>query len=185
MKKYKTNEEYILDELYKTQEQLEIANKKIEELENQLKTPNNEEDMKCIYLSEKPNYFYSVEVASAYNWNKILKDNKKTPKFVEEALEDEKKLKKLFELKETKDNWYSSKISKVDERIYNYLFKDRKGNYSTIVLWGDDDISLYQIRNQNFLDKERAEEYRKEKVIETAKSYLKNYKDEFKEDKQC
>lgn len=182
MKKYKTNEEFVLDNLYKAQEELELANKKIEELEEQLNKPqNNDEDMNCIWLSEKPNYFYYVDVASAYNWNKILKDNKKTPKFVEAALKDEKKLKKLFDLKENKDTWSSYKISKVDERIYNYLFKERRGNYACITLWGDDDIGLYQIRNNTFLDKERAEEYRKERVIAIAKEYLKNYAEKFEE----
>lgn len=181
MKKYKTNEEFVLDNLYKTQEELELANKKIEELEEQLEKPETEEDMKCIYLSDKPNYFYVVSVASAYNWNRILKDNKKTPKFVEEALESEKKLKKLFDLK-SNESW-STKISEVSERIYNYLFKDRRGNYATITLWGDDDISFYQVRNDTFLDKERAEEHRKEKVIKTAKEYLKNYAEKFEEDK--
>ena len=179
MKKYKTNEEFVLDNLYKAQEQLELANKKIEELEEQLKKPENDTEMNCIYLSDKPNYFYCVEISSAYNWNKILKDNKKTPKFVEEALTDEKKLKKLFELEEKRDSWCSYKISKVDERIYNYLFKDRRGYYAVITLWGDDDMGFYQIRNQNFLDKERAEQYRKEKVISTANEYLKHYAEDF------
>lgn len=86
-------------------------------------------------------------------------------------------------MKENKDTWSSYKISKVDERIYNYLFKDRRGCYATITLWGDDDINLYQVRNSVFLDKERAEEYRKEKVINTAKEYLKHYAKQF-EDKE-
>lgn len=182
MKKYKTNEEFVLDNLYKTQEQLDLANKKIEELEEQLKKPQNEEDMNCIYLSDKPNYFYSVEVAGAYNWNRILKCNKKTPKFIEEALKDEKKLKQLYNLKN--EEYWQKTLSQVDERIYNYLFKERRGNYACITLWGDDDIGFYQIRNNCFLDKEQAEEYRKEKVIETAKCYLKHYAEKFdKEDK--
>lgn len=33
MTKFKTNEEYILNELYKAQEELQLANKKIEELQ--------------------------------------------------------------------------------------------------------------------------------------------------------
>ena len=185
MKKYKTNEEYVLDILNQTQEELELAKKKIEELEGELKkpVPENEEDMKCIYLSERPNYFYVVSISESYNWNKILKDNNKTPKFIEEALENEKKLKKLFDLKENKDTWSSYKISEIDERIYNYLFKDRRGNYATITLWGNNDISFYQVRNSVFLDKEKAEKYRKEKVIEQAKEYLKRYKDKYEEDK--
>lgn len=181
MKKYKTNEEYVLDNLYKTQEKLEIAEEKIKQLEEQLKKPENDNKMNCIYLSDKPNYFYIVEMSSEYHWNKILKDNKKTPKFVEEALEDDKKLKKLFSLIENSDTWSAYKISKIEERIYNYLFKDRRGNYATITLWGDNEINLYQIRNNVFLNKENAEEYRKEEVIKKAKYYLKNYADKFEE----
>ena len=46
MKKYKTSEEFVLDELYKTQEQLENANIKIAELEQQLDAPIEEEVIK-------------------------------------------------------------------------------------------------------------------------------------------
>ena len=179
MKKYKTNEEYVLDNLYKTQEELETANKKIEQLEEQLKTPQNEEEMNCIYLSDKPYYFYVVETTGAWKWNKILKDNKKTPKFVEQALENDNKLKKLYELEEKSNDFCKSKISEVDERIYNYLFKDRRGCYATITLWGNDSISLYEIKNDVFLDKENAENRRKEKVINIAKEYLKKYAEDF------
>lgn len=183
MKKYKSSEEFVLDNLYKVQEELELANKKIEELEEQLKQPESEEKMNCIYLSDKPNYFYVVNVSSAYDWNKILKDNKKTPKFVEEALENKNKLKKLYTLKENSDSWCASTISTIDERIYNYLFKDRRGCYAAITLWGDDDINLYQIGNHVFLDKEKSERHREEQVISTAKEYLKNYAKRFEEEK--
>lgn len=55
MTKFKTNEEYILNELYKAQEELYLANKKIEELKEKLKNDDTtEEDMNCIYLSDKP-----------------------------------------------------------------------------------------------------------------------------------
>lgn len=182
MTKFKTNEEYILNELYKTQEELMLANKKINELEEQLKTPSNEEDMNCIYLSDKPYYWYSVDVRSEYNWNKILKDNNKTPKLVEKALTDDKALKQLCKLKE-KDSWYSE-IGRVKERMYNYLLKGRNGIYSVIET-SNDNTYLYNIsdENDNYLIKEEAEEKLKEKMIKSINYYLKHYKDKFEEDK--
>ena len=110
------------------------------------------------------------------NWHCFCK---KTPKFVEQALEDEKKFEKLCQLKE-KDSWYSS-IGEVQERLYNYLFKDRKGRYSIIVL-NENDTYMYGVNNNVFLAKEEAQEYMKEKVKKEAEYYLKNYKDDFKED---
>ena len=182
MTKFKTNEEYILNELYKAQSDLELANKKIEELEERLDKPTNDENMNCIYLSDKPYYYYNVNVSSAYNWNKILKSNKKTPKFVEEALEDEKKFKRLCLLKE-KDNMWGSQIGEVDERLYNYLLKDRKDRYSVIVL-SSDHTYLYNVKeNGVFLNKEDAEAYRDERVRKEIADYLKHYKERFEETK--
>lgn len=183
MVKFKTNEEYILNELYKSQEELQLANKKINELEEQLKKDDtNTENMNCIYLSDKPNYWYYVEIKSTWNWNEILKINKKTPKFVEEALNDEKKLKILCNLK-SKD-WCSSPIAKINERIYNYLFKGRNNVYSVITT-NDDSSYMYDITNKdnNFLDKDEAENYLKEKMKKYINEYLKNYKDKFEETK--
>ena len=179
MTKFKTNEEYILNELYKAQEELQLAKKKIEELENRLKNDNsNEENMQCIYLSDKPYYWYVVSTQSEYNWNKILKDNNKTPKLVEQALTDDKKLKQLCSLKE-KDSWRTP-LGKVQERVYNYLFKGRNGVYSVIET-GKDSSYMYDITNKddNFLNKEEAETRLKEKLLKSIQYYLKNYKDKF------
>lgn len=44
MTKFKTNEEYILNELYKTQEELYLANKKIEELQEKLNKDDTKEE---------------------------------------------------------------------------------------------------------------------------------------------
>lgn len=183
MTKFKTNEEYILNELYKTQEELSLANKKIEELEEQLKNDDtNEGNMNCIYLSDKPNYWYSFRIQSTWNWNKILKDNNKTPELVEKALNDDKTLKQLCKLKE-KDSW-KSELGYVQERIYNYLFKGRNGLYSVIETTKDS-TNMYDINsnNDNFLTKEEAEAQFKEKMIKEINYYLKNYKDEFEEEK--
>lgn len=182
MAKFKTNEEYILNELYKTQDELVLANKKIEELEEQLKAPNNKEDMKCIYLSDKPYYWYNVDVRGEYDWNKILKDNNKTPELVEKALTDDKALKQLCKLKE-KDGWYSE-IGRVQERIYNYLLKGRNGIYSVIETT-ERNTSLYVISDEykHYLVKEEAEEKLKEMMIKSINYYLEHYKDKFVEDK--
>lgn len=183
MTKFKTNEEYILNELYKTQEELSLANKKIEELEEQLKNDDtNEGNMNCIYLSDKPNYWYSFSMQSTWNWNKILKENNKTPKFVEKALTDDKALKQLCKLKE-KDSW-RGEIGYVEERVYNYLFKGRNGLYSVIETTKDR-TNMYNISNENnhYLSKEEAEAQFKEKMIKEINYYLKNYKDKFEMEK--
>ena len=178
MTKFKTNEEYILNELYKTQEELQLANKKITDLEEQLKTPAREEDMNCIYLSEKPYYWYTFNIQGTYNWNKILKDNNKNPKLVEKALTDDKALKQLCKLKE-KDSW-RTELGYVNERIYNYLFKGRNGLYSVIETTKEHSY-MHNISSsdRNYLTKEEAEEKFKEEMIKEINYYLKHYKDKF------
>lgn len=180
--KFKTVEEYILNELYKTQGELQLANKKIKELEElkeQSKNDNvNEENMKCIFLSDKPYYWYRFNIESEYCWNKILKDNNKTPKLVEKALTDDNALKQLCKLKR-KDSW-GSVIGRIDERVYNYLFKGRNGLYSVIETWQDDSC-MYNIGKEykHYLSKEEAEEDFKKEMISRINYYLKNYKDGF------
>jgi hypothetical protein len=180
MTKFKTNEEYILNELYKAQEELQLANKKIEELEEQLRNPRTDEDMNCIYLSDKPNYWYHIDTTGVYNWNKILKDNNKKPEFVEEALKDEKKLLKLCSLKEKTSSWSPYQIGTLDERLYNYLFKDRKGRYSIITLT-DAHTYFYECSDTTFLHKEEAQAQLLEEVRKNAERYLKDYKDKYDE----
>ena len=183
MNKVKTNEEYILNELYKTQEELYLANKKIEELEEKLKNDDtNEENMNCIYLSDKPNYWYSYHLQSAWNWNKILKQNKKIPEFVEKALTDDKTLKQLCKLEEN-DSW-RSKIGEVRENVYNYLFKGRNGLYSVITT-NQNDTYMHNISNNDkaYLTKQECEEAFKKAMIKEINYYLEDYKDKFNEEK--
>lgn len=179
MTELKTNEEYILNELYKAKEELQLANKKIEELEEKLKNDDtNEENMNCIYLSEKPYYWYTFNIRGTYDWNKILKENNKTPKLVEKALTDDKALKQLCNLKE-KDGW-RSELGGINERIYNYLFKGRNGLYSVIET-NKDRSYMYDISSsdRNYLTREECEEKFKEEMIKEINYYLKNYKDKF------
>lgn len=120
MTKFKTNEEYILNELYKAQEELQLANKKIEELEEKLKNDDtNEENMNCIYLSDKPNYWYSFSIQGTYNWNKILKDNKKTPKLVEKANYWKTEYDKVVIMCKEREKNYLRTNAEKDKRIRN------------------------------------------------------------------
>lgn len=183
MDKIKTSEEYVLSELYKTQEELYLANKKIEELEEKLKNNDtNEKNMNCIYLSDKPNYWYSYSLQSTWNWNKILKQNKKNSDFVEKALTDNETLKQLCELEEN-DSW-RSKIGEVRENVYNYLFKGRNGLYSVITT-NTNSTYMYDISNNDkaYLTKQECEEALKKAMIKEINYYLENYKDKFNEEK--
>ena len=172
----KTCEEYVLRELEKTKEELYLAKKKIEELE----TPKEEAkdtNMKCIYISDKPYYFYNVSTQNVWRWNEILKANKKTPKLVEEALNDDRKFKELCSLKE---DIYHSEIGKVNQKVYNYLLKTRNGEYA-IVLTSDSAYmcELDQDGTCTYTNEDDAIKCLNEEVKKNIKRYLKDYKDKF------
>lgn len=176
----KTCEEYVLKELEKTRQELQLANKKIEELE----TPKEEIiDKECIYLSDKPNYCYYAQTVGEYKWNEILKDNKLTPKLVEEALNDNDKFLKLCEL--SNENGWNA-IGKVVRNTYDYLLATRCGN---LIVQLDDfskSISTYilDMKNGNYYStEEKAIEYRNNKVKHSIKYYLKYYADKFDDEK--
>ena len=176
----KTCEEYVLDQLENTKILLKKAEKRIQELEAPKEVEENElKDMQCIYLNDKPNYFYSVNFEGVYNWNKILKQNNKTPKFVEEALND---VKKLCELNE--NGSYNWPIGKVTQNIYNYLLKTRNGD--CVIVLSSEDICAYQLDKEGysyFSTEKQAIEYRDKEVRKNIEHYLKNYKDKFEEEK--
>lgn len=134
--------------------------------------------MNCIYLSDKPNYWYTFDIQGTYNWNKILKENGKTPKLVEKALNDDKAFKQLCNL-EGKDSW-RSKLSSIDERVYNYLFKGRNSLYNVIIT-NKSNTYMCEISNndKNYLTKQECEEAFKKAMIKEINYYLANYKDKF------
>lgn len=179
----RTCEEYVLHQLKVTKELLKTAEKRIQELETPKETQENKiEDMQCIYLSDKPNYFYNVNLESTWNWNKILKINKKTPQFVEEALEDKKKFMELCKLKDK--NSYNYSLGEVIQNVYNYLLKTRNGDCAIVL--SSDSIYSYQLdkdRYSYFSTEAQAIKYRDKKVRENIEYYLKNYKDKFEEEK--
>lgn len=177
----KTCEEYVLKELQKTQQELQLANKKIEELEN----PKEEivVDRECICLSDKPNYCYYVQTTGEYNWNEILKANKLTPKFVEETLNDNDKFLKLCELS-NENGW--NVIGKVVRYTYDYLLETRCGNLIVQLNDFSKDIStsILDIKNGNYYStEEKAIEYRNNKIKGGIEHYLKYYADKFDDEK--
>lgn len=177
----KTCEEYVLKELQKTQQELQLANKKIEELEN----PKEEivVDREYIYLSDKPNYCYYVQTTGEYNWNEILKANKLTPKFVEETLNDNDKFLKLCELS-NENGW--NVIGKVVRYTYDYLLETRCGNLIVQLNDFSKDIStsILDIKNGNYYStEEKAIEYRNNKIKGGIEHYLKYYADKFDDEK--
>lgn len=176
----KTCEEYVLRELEKTRQELQLANKKIEELE----IPKEEViDKKIIYLSDKPNYYYSVKYSSEYNWNKILKDNKLTSKFVEEALNDNDKFLKLCELS-NENGW--NVIGRVVRNTYDYLLETRNGKLAIEVNDYSGNINTFRLDIENgncYSNEEDAIEYRNKKVKACIEYYLKNYADKFNDEK--
>lgn len=176
----KTCEEYVLKELKETQQKLSNAVAKIKELET-LKEETSEDikDAQCIYLSDKPNYFYDVNTQSIWNWNKILKENKKKPEFVEEALINEEKFEELCNLSENK---YYSKIGVVNQHIYNHLLKTRSGDCAIVVT--SESAYMYELDKKGYptFSKEKdAIKYRDEEVKKNINRYLKEYKDKFEE----
>lgn len=172
----KTCEEFVLKELEKVKQELKLANKKIEELESPKE--DSVEDMQCIYLSDKPNYYYSVSTQGAWNWNKILKKNNKTPKLVEEALTDDEKFKELCNL--TEDSYYQ-KIGEVNQQIYNYLLKTRNGDCVIVLGSGTYLYELDKDGFHNFSKEEMAIKCRDDEVRKNIKYYLENYKDKFED----
>lgn len=177
----KTCEEYVLKELQKTQQELQLAHKKIEELE----TPKEEvvDDRKCIYLSDKPNYCYYVQTTGEYNWNKILKENKLTPKFVKETLNDNEKFLKLCNL--SNENGWNA-IGKVVRKTYDYLLETICGNLIIQLNDFSKDISTYilDIKNGSYYStKEKAIEYRNNKIKNSIEYYLEYYADKFDDEK--
>ena len=154
-----------------------------EEIKNLKNQPETEDERNYIYLENKPYYYYSVETESAYRWNTILLDNNKTPEYVVKALTDEKQLLELAKLKEKNKSYWQPCIGEIREHTYDYLFKDRKGRTSVIVLT-DDNTYLREIKNQcNFLDKEKAQENLIEELKDNCKTYIAHYKEKFEEEK--
>ena len=174
----KTSDEFLIQEYFKIKEELEKKEKIIETLKGELNTkvedPKEEINMNMIFLSDSPSYYYYINVASYSYYNNILKDNKKKPSFLEECLKDEKKLNQWMKMEEKSSSWINDKVSEIDERIYNYLFKDRKDRYGVLIL-GVDENYYYNIDEKRvFLDKNKAEIVTKNRVIEEINKYLKS-----------
>lgn len=192
MEKCTTMEEYILNDLYSIKEKLELttleldaANKKLTEIhkaeekqEQELSSIPGDDNLKCIYLSDKPYYYYDVRMESLSSWNKLLIKKNETPELVEKARNDPESFKKLCSLQ----YGYDGPVGKITESIYNYLLKLRNG-YELAIEITKSGCYTYGIGEAygRFLTKEEAEEYLKEEVLKKIDTYLEKYKDQFEE----
>lgn len=177
----KTIEERFLkmyDEVTDRNVYLELKVKELQQKIDEVQQKEPQEEKDYIYLTNTPNYYWSVDLESAYSWNEILKNNKKKPSLVVKAKNDEKSFRQLCNLNQ-EDYWHG-KLAEIHERQYDYLFKDRKGRRYVIVL-NEDDSDMYMIDtdNNNFLSPQEAEEYLREKIAKEIDRYISKYKDEF------
>lgn len=192
MEKCTTMEEYILNDLYSIKEKLELttveleaANKKLAEIEEQehkkeqeLSSIPGDNSLKCFYLSDKPYYYYDARVESPSSWNKILIKNNETPELVEKAKTDQESFERLCSLK----YGYEGPIGRIKESMYNYFLKLRNGHGLAIELTNNS-CYTHNIGKAyaNFLTKEEAEECLKEEVLNKINTYLEDYKDKFED----
>lgn len=193
MTKCKTLEEYLLNDFYLLKEKLnetlkeldeansrvEEANIKIKELKDQqLGAAPKETEMKCIYLSEQPNYYYRVSTESPSYWNRILAYNRETPELVENALKDKESFKKLCELA----TGFDGPIAKIYPEVYNYCVQCLN-QHSVLIVLTKENVYTYIVGkdSNNFLTQEAAEEYLQEKLTQDIKYYLSNYKEKFEQ----
>lgn len=94
MNKFKTYKEYILNELYTTQKELSLANKKIEELEEQLKNDDTNEGKVFINNHEITDIDTFFKVAEENT--RLLEQVKKQKEVIDMFLEKVDKNKKLL-----------------------------------------------------------------------------------------
>lgn len=163
----KTLEEYILNQLADTQNELDAVKQENKELKEKLSKRNVEElqledlpNSKTITISESPNYFYDLVAASGSTINDLLKDNNKTPGFLKQVLEDEESYNEYLNLKSDK-GYYSMEAcgGEIRRSVYDYLLINYYGKkhviFSTYKKW--DDIRCIDDETC-FLDYEKAKE---------------------------
>lgn len=177
----KTIEERFLkmyDEVTDRNVYLELKVKELQQKIDEMQQKEPQEEKDYIYLTNTPNYYWSVDLEIAYSWNEILKYNKKKPTLVEKAKKDEKSFYQLCNLKQ--ESYWRGKLAEIKEKKYDYLFKDRKGRRYVIVL-NEDDSDMYMIDTDNnkFLSQEEADEYLRKRMAENIDRYITHYKDEF------
>lgn len=181
----KTTEEYVLNELYNTREELALAKKHIEELEEKLEARTIEETpieelpkQKTYIVSEQPNYYYYYNYCRQYDINTLLKKNNKTPEFLRQVLESEEAYIEYCGLQASQN--YSSYVGgEIVQRTYDMLIVNYYNKISVIYT---DYAKCNEMRNIDdcdyFLDDTKAKQALKAKVYETINDYFRLKYDE-------
>ena len=166
----KTCEEYVLRELAKKEEELELVHKRISELEDKLKTNDDNINFeKVIKVSETPSCYFWVDTLRRYNYNQMLIKHNKTPEF----LKDENNIDEII-------SWSNENM--INSNAYLYLIKNYKGNIAVVSEYNDGSMHLCNIDNKTyFLNSNEAVEGLKLAVKEEIKEYFEyDYDKKFK-----
>lgn len=194
MEQAKTCEEYVLSKMTEQEETIDFLNAEIKRLSDIIKNYENPkepalgtdlgEDAKTIQLSERPNYFYQVNVMSSYQYNEVLAKNGKDPEWLRLALEDDNVLNEFMNLTRETDWHWREPIGEVVRKKYDIIIEDCYGNLHVIEFASRDYTSFKDIDNRScFLNRDKAKEYLAKEVRETIVNYFKCDRDkEFKKE---
>lgn len=173
---YKTLEELFIDRF----EQLENENQKLREQleESEKKDASSDEDV--IKISDHTGVFYCVSRQNYYHYNDVLKDNGCTPELIKNALSDEDAFTKFMNMERKDSWWHPDKVGGVGINTYQYLL--RTADHTGVLTYNPTSSTPFNMFNIDdetyFLDKEKAEEMTRVKVMNEIKLYFKNKCDE-------
>lgn len=182
----KTLDEYVLNELENTKNELALVRKVNEELKAKIDEMLNkqtiddiaEEDLpksKVYTVSEQPNFYYSVHYEDDYYLNDLLKKYNKTPEYLKRVLNGEEDFEEYCNLK----GKYGDAVGKVEQSTYDFLMVNFYGNKALFYTDYNKQIGIINLNNsQYFLSPEKAKEYMVEKVKQQIKEYFACKRDE-------
>ena len=176
----KTCDEYVINELEKTKEELFLVNKVIEELQEKLEAYNSADSLT---LDEKSGVFYSFHVTSYYNMEELLEKLIGKDFSLEDAkscLDDDIKLNKLMSVKAR--SWSSE--NKVKEYNYQNLLTYSGRDYAITItedschIFKLDDKQNYHADKKSLAEKNILEEFKENlnKYIESEEKKMEEKK---------
>lgn len=188
----KTLDEYVLNELENTKNELALVRKVNEELKAKIDEMLNkqtldevaEEDLpksKVYTVSEQPNFYYSVHYEDDYYLNDLLKKYNKTPEYLKRVLNGEEDFEEYCKLK----GKYGDDVGKVEQSTYDFLMVNFYGNKALFYTDYNKQIGIIHLDNQQyFLSPEKAKERMETMVKQQIKDYFAYKRDEKFEPKE-
>lgn len=172
----KTCEQYVLRELLNAQDEVCLLKKEVEEL----KAPKEKEEIntdkgQIFYCNDTWGYYYRIEITNYYNYNDILKENNKTPQFLQTVLDSDDALREWKEMS-SKGSYFTRNVGELQCCTYHYLFT-WQDNAAVLCLsdsYMSNKFSFYEIDNKRcFLDKDLAEKTLKQNILDEVQAYFK------------